>query len=50
MQKQICLQFKGAMVESNQHHVFIFKQNKTKTKKCNFKLALNPQGDKKETN
>ena len=50
MRKQICWQFKDAMEETNKNNVFIFKQNKIKTKKCNFKLDLNLQGDKKKVN
>ena len=47
MQKQICLLFKDAMEEIDQKHVFRFKQNKIKTKKCNFNLDLNLESDKK---
>ena len=48
MRKQICWQFKDVMEESNKNNVFIFKQNKRKNKKCNFKLDLNLQRDKRE--
>ena len=32
MRKQICLQFKDAMEESNQNNFFLFKQDKNKKK------------------
>ncbi len=50
MQKQISLELNDETEETNQNHVFIFKQNKIKTKKCNFGMDLDLQGDKKKTN
>ena len=50
MRMQICLQFKDAMEEINRNHVFVFKQNKIKAKKCNIGLEFTFQHDKKGTN
>ena len=49
MQRQTCLQYKDAMEECNQNiFVFVFKQLKIKTNKCNTELDVNLQSGRKE--